>query len=194
MPKAGRALVAASGNMKSPSSTVGMPPSGSGLDENWAGLLSCLINSVDGVAGSLPLLGLLLCAGIFGDLPADRGMEGGGIKMSVSGSGLTESGPEPSLLPTGLCLNGPGLAVKSWLLAILATLAELALAELGFRRCWDFASGDCLALRAGARLDMLDFRPLFLAAGFEVATAFDVSRWASTGELVAPVSELGALG
>ena len=194
MPRVGRALVAASGNMKSLSSTAGMARSRSCLGENCVWLLSSFINNVEGVAGSLTLLGLLPCAGMFGDLPADRGMEGGGIRISVSGSGLTESGPEPSLLPTGLCLKGPGLAPRSWLLAILEMLVELALIAFGFRRLCDFASGDCLALRAGVRLEILDFRPFFLAARWEAAVVFDASRCRSTGELVAPVSELGALG
>ena len=71
---------------------------------------------------------------MFGDLPVDRGMEGGGIKMSVSGSGLTESGPEPSLLPTVMFLTGPGLTPKSWLLTNLELFVELAPKEFGLRR------------------------------------------------------------
>jgi hypothetical protein len=120
--------------MKSPSSTAGISTSRSALGENWVPLLSCLINSVEGVAGSLHLRGLLLCTGMFGDLPAERGMEGGGMRISVSGSGLTESGPEPSLLPGGPFLDTPGLPPKSWLLVALAMLVELELIEFGFRR------------------------------------------------------------
>jgi hypothetical protein len=71
---------------------------------------------------------------MFGDLPAQRGMEGGGMRISVSGSGLTESGPESSLLPGGPFLNVPGFAPKSWLLATLEMLVELAFREFVFRR------------------------------------------------------------
>jgi hypothetical protein len=120
--------------MKSLSSTAGISTSRSALGENWVLLLLGLINSLEGVAGSLLLRGLLLCAGMFGDLPAERGREGGGMRISVSGSGLTESGPEPSLLPGGPFLHGPGFPPKSWLLATLEMLVELEFIEFGFRR------------------------------------------------------------
>jgi hypothetical protein len=111
-----------------------MSTSRSALGENWVLLLSGFINSVEGVAGSLLQRRLLLCAGMLGDLPAERGREGGGMRISVSGSGLTESGPEPSLLPGGPFLNGPGFPLKSWLLATLEMLVELEFIEFGFRR------------------------------------------------------------
>jgi hypothetical protein len=151
--------------------------------ENWVWPLPRLLRSVKGVAGALP--GLLPSACMFGDLPAERGIDGGGIRMSVRGSGLTESGPEPSLLLTGLRPSGAGLAPISLLLAFR---------ELGLRRPWDFESGDCLALRAGVRLETLNVRPHFLAIEREAPAAFDVSRWGSIGESVGPVSGLDALG
>ena len=129
-----RALVAASGSMKSLSSTAGISTSRSALGENWVPPLACLINSVEGVAGSLLLRRFLLCAGMLGDLPAERGIEGGGMRISVSGSGLTESGPEPSLLPGGPFPNAPGFPPKSRLLAALDMHVELEFIEFAFRR------------------------------------------------------------
>src|SRR5271170_2340998 len=130
---------------------------------------------------------------MFGDLPADRGTVGGGIRASERGSGDTESGPDPRLLPPDSLLRALDSRLEAAALSSGTTSGSLPVVKLCLRRPCGLTSGDCRTLRAGVRVEVLGLRLLFLVVAPEPVGLLFKSTPGSIGEPVAPVSEPGAL-